>query len=225
MTRITRYAAVLLAGGCLTLASAAIGGVYLNQDQDPAAVGKKLADSIRAAASDPAAMAKWQEMMQTGPAHEFLQQSFVGEWDLEIKMWMDPQGEPMASKGTATVESMFDGRFVRERVEADMMGQPWQGEGTTGYDNAKKQFVSTWMDSMGTGIMLMKGSISPDGKTLTFIGDMDEPMTGEMGKAIRISITVESKDRHRMEMFEILYGDPIKVMELTYTRRGQGDGN
>src|SRR5690606_6775332 len=131
----------------------------------------------------------------------------------------------MTSKGTATIESMFDGRFVRERVEADMMGQPWQGEGTTGYDNTKKQFVSTWMDSMGTGIMLMKGSISPDGKTLTFIGDMDEPMTGEMGKAIRISITVDSRNSHRMEMFEILYGEPIKVMELTYTRRGQGGGN
>ncbi len=49
---------------------------------------------------------------------------------------------------------------------------------------------------------------------------MDEPMTGEMGKAIRVSITVDSKDRHRMQMSEILYGDPFTVMELTYTRKG-----
>jgi hypothetical protein len=211
---------IAVAAGCLVAGTVAFAAFQ----QDPSEVGKQVADQVRAAAQDPAAMQKWEETMKLGPAHEFLQQAFTGEWDLEIKMWMDPQADPMTSKGTATIEPMFGGRFVRERVKADMMGQPWEGEGTTGYDNVKKQFISTWMDSMGTGIMMMRGSISPDGKTLTFIGEMDEPMTGEMGKAIRVAITVDSKDRHRMQMSEILYGDPFTVMELTYTRKGTNGG-
>ena len=129
----------------------------------------------------------------------------------------------MTSEGTATIEPVFGGRFIRERFKADMMGQPFEGESTTGYDNNKKQFVSTFIDSMSTGMTHMKGSISPDGRTLTFIGEMDEPMSGEMGKAFRIRITVESADTHTMEMSEILYGEPFKVMEVTYTRTGGGD--
>lgn len=204
----------LVAGGCLLM-----GTVAIAVQQDPAELGKKVAQQLRAGMEDPAAMAKWEETMKTGPAHDFLQEAFVGEWNLEAKMWMDPKADPMVSNGTASIEPMFGNRYIRERVKADMMGQPWEGEGTTGFDNNKKLFVSTWMDSMGTGIMMMKGSIGPDGKTMTFIGEMDEPMSGEMGKAIKIAITVDSKDKHRMEMYEILYGEPFKVMELTYTRK------
>lgn len=127
----------------------------------------------------------------------------------------------MTSKGSATIEPLFEGRFIRETFEAEMMGQAFKGESTTGFDNNKKQFVTSFIDSMSTGITQMKGSISQDGKTLTFIGDMDEPMSGEMGKAFRIVITVESADSHTMEMSEILYGEPFKVMEITYTRAAE----
>lgn len=216
--------AVVLAGGCLLIATAAVASSRLQQD--PAEHGKKVAEQLRGNMKDPAAMeagmVKWQETMKKGPAHEFLTAAFVGEWDVETKMWMDPAAEPMASKGTATVESMFDGRYIRERFKGEMMGQQFEGESTTGFDNNKKLFVTSWMDSMSTGMMMMKGSISEDGKTLTFVGEMDEPMTGEMGKAIQMVLTVESPDKHTGTMSEILYGKPIKVMELAYTRKGGG---
>ncbi len=210
---------LVLAGGCLLL------GTVAYAVQDSATLGKKVADSIRSQMQDPAAMEKWQETMKTGPAHEFLTKAFVGEWDTEMKMWMDPKAEPMASKGKATVEPLFDGRYIRERFKGDFMGQAFEGEGTTGFDNNKKLFFSSWLDSMSTGMMTMKGSISPDGKTLTFVGEMDEPMSGEMGKAIKSVITIDSADRHRMEMYEILYGEPFKVMEITYTRAGARTGS
>ena len=135
-------------------------------------------------------------------------------------MWMDPAAEPMTSKGSATIEPLLGGRYIRERFKGDMMGQAFEGESTTGFDNVKRQFVTTWLDSMSTGIMTMKGSISPDGKTLTFIGEMDEPMSGEMGKAIKMVTVIESADRHTGAMYEILYGKEFKVMEIAYTRAG-----
>ncbi len=33
------------------------------------------------------------------------------------------------------------------------MGMPFEGMGIDGYDNLAKQYVSTWVDNMGTGIM------------------------------------------------------------------------
>lgn len=216
MKAITRLAAT-------TAALCLAGSVALALQQDPAETGKKVADELRSAMQDPGAMQRWQETTRPGPAHEFLTQAFVGEWETQMKMWMDPQGEPMTSKGSATVEELFDGRYIRETFKGEFMGQAFEGHSITGFDNNKKLFVTSWIDSMSTGIMEMKGSVSPDGKRLTFIGEMDEPMSGEMGKAFKLVITVDSADEHTMEMFEILYGDPIRMMEVRYTRTGDGD--
>lgn len=214
----TRFAA--LAAGCLFA-----GSIALNPQQDPGDLGKKVADSIRASMEDPAAMQKWMETTKTGTAHEFLSKAFVGQWNTEVKMWMDPAAEPMTTKGSATIEPILGGRFIRERFKGEMMGQPFEGESTTGFDNNKKQFVASWLDSMSTGMISLKGSISPDGKTITLIGEMDEPMSGEMGKAIKMVTVIESADKHRGEMYEILYGKEFKVMEIAYTRAGPGSRN
>ena len=56
------------------------------------------------------------------------------------------------------------GRFLEERVQSSFMGQPFSGIGYTGYDNVKKKYVSTWMDNMGTMIMVMEGTPDPAGK-------------------------------------------------------------
>jgi len=37
------------------------------------------------------------------------------------------------------------------------MGMPFEGMGLDGYDNASKEYISIWIDNMGTGIMYMKG--------------------------------------------------------------------
>jgi hypothetical protein len=47
------------------------------------------------------------------------------------------------------------------------MGMPFEGLGYTGYDNVKKQYFGTWIDSMSTGIMTSSrhGRL---GNTMTF---------------------------------------------------------
>ena len=209
MSRPTRF--VVTAGVFLA-------AVALIARADPAVIGKQLADKMKAKMTDPAAMQRWQESQQLGQPHEFLKQAFVGKWKTTMKMWMDQSAPPMSSDGEATIEPLFGGRYVREHHTGNVMGQVFEGESTTGYDNNKKLFVSSWVDNMSTGIMTMKGSIGPDGKTVTYVGEMDEPMSGEMGKAFKLVHTIESKDAFKMEMFEILYGEPFKVMEIDYTR-------
>lgn len=162
-------------------------------------------------------MAKWVASNESTPAHQMLDR-FVGEWDVTMTMWMDPAGPPMESKGTASVTWKFPGKFIEENFAGDMMGMPFQGYSLMGFDNAKKQFVSLWIDSMGTGMSTMAGSADPSMKTIAMVGTMDEIMTGEMGKAFMMTTTIHSDDHHVAEMKEIIYGEPFTVMKLDYRR-------
>ena len=65
-----------------------------------------------------AMMQAWQESMQTGPEHEWLAER-VGEYDTEIKTWMDPAGEPEVSQGTASMEMVMGGRILKEDFTGD----------------------------------------------------------------------------------------------------------
>ena len=56
------------------------------------------------------------EMMEKyatpGKDHELLKK-FVGEWNVEIKSWMEPEGTPFTSQGTMKSKLIFDGRYVK----------------------------------------------------------------------------------------------------------------
>jgi hypothetical protein len=121
--------------------------------------------------------------------------------------------------GSAKFEMMMDGRYLLQTYKGNMMGQPMEGMGIMGYDNNRKLFVNSWVDNFMTGIMPMKGNLSEDGKTLTMIGEMDEPMTGEMGKAVRSRTIWIDDNTFKFTMDEILYGEPFTVVEVTYTRK------
>jgi hypothetical protein len=99
------------------------------------------------------------------------------------------------------------------------MQQPFQGRGITAYDNFKKKYISTWTDSMSTGIFISEGSADESGKVLTFVGKMDDPMTGQKDKPTKFIIRILSADKHVMEMHDLSLGEKSKVFEMTYTRK------
>ena len=61
-----------------------------------------------------------------------------------------------------------------------MMGQPSPGLGSTDTTIFAKKYVTTWIDTWGTGIFQMEGTASADGKTITLKGRHDEPGGGHM---------------------------------------------
>ncbi len=164
-------------------------------------------------------MKKWQAYATPGPAHKVLE-ALVGEWNVESRMWMGGQGgSATESKGTAKVQWILGGRYLQEHFSGEMMQQPFEGIGTTAYDNFKKKYLSTWIDSVGTGIFTSEGTADPDGKSLTFLGKMDEPATGEKDKPTKYIIRILSPDKHTFEMHDLSLGEKSKVMEMTYTRK------
>jgi hypothetical protein len=159
------------------------------------------------------------KLARPGDAHRHLDDS-VGTWDVTVRIWMSgPGGEPTVSNGTAHREWVLDGRFVREVLRTEMMGQPFEGLGYTGYDNYKNLYVSSWMDNLSTSLSLSKGQRHPGTGVFTFYGEMDEPMLQVQGRTVKTVIRPAGAGGQVFEMYDLHAGDDYKVMEITYRKR------
>src|SRR6185295_18628018 len=94
--------------------------------------------------------------------------ALVGNWTTHVKWWMAPGAPAQESDGTAQMSWAFGGRYLHEADTGTAMGMPFEGMGVTGYDNLKKKYVGSWIDSMGTGIMQSEGTYDPSKKTITY---------------------------------------------------------
>lgn len=164
-------------------------------------------------------MEAWEAAGRVGPEHERLK-AFEGTWDAATSMWMDPSAPPEKGKGTAVTSSLFEGRFVKMDYSGEWNGQPFTGMALTGYDNTKKKYIGTWVDSMSTAVFYSEGTYDDASKTYTFLSEMHDPMApGTMFK-IRETVTMDSADKHTMTWYETRAGTPeMKTMEIVYTKR------
>ena len=144
-----------------------------------AADDKKATDKTTAPAgqqADAAAMQAMMAAMTPGEHHEHLKK-LVGNHNYTMKMWMDPTAPPTESTGKRTAELLLGGRFLQEKFTGTFMGMPFEGIGLMGYDNVKKEYVGTWIDNMGTGMMTSHGQCDKTGWTMT--GEGTDPTTGK----------------------------------------------
>jgi flagellar basal body rod protein FlgC len=167
------------------------------------------------------------EMGKVGENHKLLGE-LAGNWTYTIKMWMDPAGKPQESKGTSTRKAIMDGRyyiaehtgkFQMPGADGKMKDMNFKGMAMEGYDNAKKKFVSSWIDNMSTMIMNSEGTYDAATKTFTYNAEC-EMMPGKMTK-IREVIKVVDKDHHVFEWYDNSHGPEAKTMEIAYTRAGK----
>ncbi len=170
-------------------------------------------------------MAKMMELSKPGENHKRLQ-DLVGTWSYAVKWWMSPEAPPIESTGTTVSRSIMDGRYVLSEHSGNMqmpgengkmMDAPFKGMAVEGYDNVKKKYVSSWIDNMGTGIMISEGTYDPATKTLTYHAEY-EVIPGMKTKARQVVKQID-RDHHTMEYFENRGGKEMKVMEITYTRK------
>jgi hypothetical protein len=186
------------------------------------AVDEKAADSKAKAGEAPdmaEMMKKMEEMAAPGPEHKTLA-SLSGQWETEAQCFMaGPDAPPTVTKGTCKAKMILGGRFLQEEFEGDMMGKKFHGIGLTGYDKLNKKFINTWIDDMGTGVLVSQGTCDASGKVLTLSGKMDDPMTGQKDKEVRLVTRILSPDKHTFEMHDVALGEKSKVMEITYVRK------
>lgn len=177
------------------------------------------AEEKKPAAPTPEQKAQMDAMMKAitpGEAHKKLE-PFVGTFEVKVTTWMDPAAPPQQSTGTSVNTWALGGRYVEERFTGAFMGQPFSGIGYSGYDNIRKQYISTWMDSMSTAPMISTGSL--EGNVMSGVSSMDDPLTGK-SQQVKEKTTIVDNDHHVMEMWSPgPDGKMYKMMEITYSRK------
>jgi hypothetical protein len=164
-------------------------------------------------------MKKWMEAATPNENHKKLN-DLVGRWETTMSTWMNgPDKPPIVDKGSSELKWVLDGRFLMQESKGNMMGQPFSGMGFTGYDNLNKNFVSFWIDNSSTAMFTSEGNFDQTGKVLNFFGTMNEPMTGEHGKAVKYVLRMVDKDKWTFEFHDFAFPEgKTKVGEIIYTR-------
>jgi hypothetical protein len=158
-----------------------------------------------------------EKLMKPGKFHENLK-DFVGTWIATAKMWMEPGAPPVVSKGQATFKLIFDGRFLYGDFVSEFMGQPFKGINIMGYDNAKKEFFSIWLDNSNTGLLSSTGDYDLETKKYHFFAETIDPVSNQMLK-LREEAYFTSKDEYiSVTWAKSEDGVEFKNMEMKYTR-------
>jgi hypothetical protein len=160
-------------------------------------------------------MAEMARLGTPGEHHKMIGKS-IGSWHAAASFMMDPAGPPTKSEGSMEVEWVLGGRYAMGEFKMDFMGQPFEGLSIVGYDNAHEHYVSTWMDTMSTTIMYMKGDVNDDGE-LVMKGTATTPM-GDNGMKL-VSTWIDDNQFKDMFYDQMPDGTWFNSGSITYTRK------
>ena len=175
-----------------------------------------------------AMMKKMEAACKAGKEHAQLAKA-AGKWDITVKIWgMGPAAPPMVSKGTAEIESIHDGKFIKETLKYDMVMPDADGNMGTktvtgfsimGYNNFRKLYETVYFDNISTSFIQMSGTSPPGSNKVFLYGLMDEPMLDMVGRTIKAVATAVSDDKHLFELYDLAAGENYKVIEIEYVRK------
>ena len=192
----------------LAIAAMLVSGVALAADAPP-----------KMSPEQQAMMDKMMKAATPGVQHAMLGK-MAGEWTCKVKYQSDPSQPWQESQSTATITSLMNGRYIQENDSGQMGGMPFSGMGLYGFDNVSGKYVSNWIDNMGTGMMASVGTADASGKVITWIGTMNDPVTGKPTKERSVT-TVIDDNHHTFEMFGTPPGakKEMKVLSIDYVRK------
>jgi hypothetical protein len=176
--------------------------------------------------NDAQMMTMMMELAKPGENHKIIE-GLTGTWTYTTKFWESPDTNtpPMEYSGTSVTKPIMGGRYFQSDYtskmsmpgeDGKMTDMEFHGMQIDGFDNVKKKFISSWVDNMGTGIMLSEGTYDPATKTITYTSE-EEPMPG-MKMKVRELVKLTDQDHHTFEFYEDRGGTEVKTMEIMSTR-------
>lgn len=151
---------------------------------------------------------------QPGPEHEALLRK-VGEWKIACEFYMGPGMPPMQAEAEETMEA-FGPFWVMSRFRADMMGFPFEGRASMGFNSFTGCYECTWIDSMTNILHHYSGKM--DGKVLEMTGEAIDWQSGQPA-SYRVREEHHSDDEFVFEMFMQREGEEeFRTMRNHYKR-------
>jgi len=200
--------------GCCLVVSA--GTAFADSKAAKSTPASKAEAKAKIPTLEEAMMAEMMKFATPGEQHKALE-PLVGTWKSSSKMFMGP-GEPQTSEGTCERSWIMGGRFIMAKHTGVMAGAPFEGMEIEGYDIRSGQYVTTWLDNMGTGIYnTTSGAMDPATKTLTMTMPMFDPMAGAM-VPYKLVTKIMDQNHHTFSIVASRGGKEMTDMEITYTR-------
>lgn len=166
----------------------------------------------------PPEMQEYMEKYATPGEHHKHLEMLAGKWTTMTKFWPAPGAPVQEWAGRAEHRMVLGGRYLETSYESEFMGMAFEGRGTAAYDRYKQKYVETWIDSMGTMVMISEGTCDGTGKTRTVSAAYDDPMSGQSGK-LRSVTRILNDDQYVLEMYWQPEGsEEFKMMEIAHTR-------
>jgi hypothetical protein len=103
---------------------------------------------------------------------------------------------------------MLGGYWVVNEMKGDMLGTPFAGIQTIGYDAEKKKYIGTWIDSASSQIWQYEGVIDESGKTLTL--EAEGPNVMADGKMTKFKDSYEFKSADQISSESSMLGEDGK---------------
>lgn len=161
---------------------------------------------------------------QPGPEQKFLE-TLVGTFDTEYHLSMMPGTPPLVAKGTQKGEMVLGGRFLQvHSTPAADEDLKIESLSYIGFDNRNKKYFWWGIDSTDTYSVFAEGTMDPATKTITLLGENEEPGMGKM--PFKTIFKLADPDRTTMEIWFQFKGAPgadadgwFRIMEMIKTRK------
>ena len=162
-----------------------------------------------------ASSAAVEQATQSSPEHGRLT-AMVGTWDVELTFRLRPGGAGVTSKGVSTIQPLFGGLFLEEKIEGTLNGTPFTTLAWTGFNTVTHRYEATRIASTNTIRIVETGGY--DESTKQFELKADYPLAGDTWH----QRTVIQPTADTMTAVSYLSFGSVpewKSVEITYTRR------
>jgi len=164
------------------------------------------------------------ELAKESPAHKMLSK-LAGKWNLDYKLWINPQDEPEEGSGTADAELILGGRFLQINMDYSIYEKEFTSEHIFGYDTNVKRFLVFSIDEFGTDAIFEYGDFNVDKEAVVFTG-IDSisvnPSTGEKSYQYRLELYIPTEEEVNGFGFNTYFLDPEgkwkPLMETSFTK-------
>lgn len=152
----------------------------------------------RAALQRDAVIATLRELATPGEHHRHLAR-LVGTWQATGTYWL-PSGEQETAAGTIENTWILGGLFLESRLTGELLGDTYEGRALEGYDYVTEQYMSSYVDTLGSFILNFTGTCEDDGRRRIMTAAFIDPVWGRR-MISRSVLTVIDADTYRYESF------------------------
>lgn len=178
-------------------------------EQDPRAEEARLA-----------AREAFEQAISPGEPHRYLAR-MEGRWTFTTTLWPAPSAPAVEYGGEAEKSMILGGRYLQEDMRGEIEDQSFIGRGVTGFDNLSGEFVNTWMDTLGTTIVVTRGGWLEEGESHELRGELRYPGVEEP-VPIRTVTRIVDDDHHVFEYYVTPPGaqEEVRQLRTEFVRKG-----